>query len=160
MTTLFPTRRSSELGGLENGVAAIRRGAIDFIEKPFEAERLLHLVARATESERLKFEYERLREKAGPADELTGTSAAINNVRATLKRVAGTGSRVLVTGAPGVGKEVAARVLHGWSGRQGAAFRVIPSAGLAPETVEAELFGTESAAGPIRLGPPEKATRR
>src|SRR3546814_6618735 len=96
MTTLFPTRRSSELGGLENGVAAIRRGAIDFIEKPFEAEHLLHLVARATESERLKFEYERLREKAGPADELTGTSAAINNVRATLKRVAGTGSRVLI----------------------------------------------------------------
>src|SRR3546814_16472283 len=52
-------------GGLDTAVAAIRRGAFDFIEKPFEAERLLHLVARATESERLQFEYERLREKAG-----------------------------------------------------------------------------------------------
>src|SRR3546814_18607435 len=97
------------------------------------AEHLLHLVARATESERLKFEYERLREKAGPADELTGTSAAINNVRATLKRVAGTGSRVLITGAPGVGKGVAARVLHGWSGGQGGAFRVRESAPRAPQ---------------------------
>ncbi|SKB55423.1 nitrogen assimilation response regulator NtrX [Sphingopyxis flava] len=144
-------------GGLDTAVAAIRRGAFDFIEKPFEAERLLHLVARATESERLKFEYERLRERAGPADELTGTSAAINNVRATLKRVAGTGSRVLITGAPGVGKEVAARVLHGWSGRQNAPFRVISSARMDPVTVEAELFGTESDDGAIRVGLLEQA---
>ncbi len=144
-------------GGLDTAVAAIRRGAFDFIEKPFEAERLLHLVARATENERLKFEYEQLREKAGPADELTGTSAAINNVRATLKRVAGTGSRVLVTGAPGVGKEVAARVLHGWSGRQTAPFRVISSARMDPETVEIELFGSEADDGSIRVGLLEQA---
>ncbi|HKX89211.1 MAG TPA: response regulator, partial [Sphingopyxis sp.] len=58
-------------GGLDTAVAAIRRGAFDFIEKPFEASRLLHLVERATENERLKFEYEQLREKAGPSDELT-----------------------------------------------------------------------------------------
>ncbi|MBA3941675.1 MAG: sigma-54-dependent Fis family transcriptional regulator [Sphingopyxis sp.] len=144
-------------GGLDTAVAAIRRGAFDFIEKPFEAERLLHLVERATESERLKFEYARLREKAGPADELTGTSAAINNVRATLKRVAGTGSRVLITGAPGVGKEVAARVLHGWSGRQNAPFRVISSARMDPETVETELFGSEAEDGSIRVGLLEQA---
>ncbi|SNS43913.1 sigma-54-dependent transcriptional regulator [Sphingopyxis indica] len=144
-------------GGLDTAVAAIRRGAFDFIEKPFEAERLLHLVARATENERLKFEYEQLREKAGPAEELTGNSGAINNVRATLKRVAGTGSRVLITGAPGVGKEVAARVLHGWSGRQNAPFRVISSARMDPETVEAELFGTESDDGAIRVGLLEQA---
>ena len=144
-------------GGLDTAVAAIRRGAFDFIEKPFEASRLLHLVERATESERLKFEYEQLREKAGPADELTGTSAAINNVRATLKRVAGTGSRVLITGAPGVGKEVAARVLHGWSGRQNAPFRVISSARMDPETVELELFGAEADDGSIRVGLLEQA---
>lgn len=144
-------------GGLDTAVAAIRRGAFDFIEKPFEASRLLHLVARATESERLKFEYEQLREKAGPSDELTGTSAAINNVRATLKRVAGTGSRVLITGAPGVGKEVAARVLHGWSGRQTAPFRVISSARMDPETVETELFGSEADDGSIRVGLLEQA---
>ena len=144
-------------GGLDTAVAAIRRGAFDFIEKPFEASRLLHLVERATESERLKFEYEQLREKAGPSDELTGTSAAINNVRATLKRVAGTGSRVLITGAPGVGKEVAARVLHGWSGRHSAPFRVISSARMDPETVETELFGSEAEDGSIRVGLLEQA---
>ncbi len=144
-------------GGLDTAVAAIRRGAFDFIEKPFEASRLLHLVERATETERLKFEYEQLREKAGPSDELTGTSAAINNVRATLKRVAGTGSRVLITGAPGVGKEVAARVLHGWSGRHNAPFRVISSARMDPETVETELFGSEAEDGSIRVGLLEQA---
>lgn len=144
-------------GGLDTAVAAIRRGAFDFIEKPFEASRLLHLVARATENERLKFEYEQLREKAGPAEELTGNSAAINNVRATLKRVAGTGSRVLITGAPGVGKEVAARVLHGWSGRHNAPFRVISSARMDPETVELELFGSEAEDGSIRAGLLEQA---
>ncbi|WP_033073277.1 nitrogen assimilation response regulator NtrX [Sphingopyxis sp. MWB1] len=144
-------------GGIDTAVAAIRRGAFDFIEKPFEAEKLLHLVARATENERLKFEYEQLREKAGPAAELTGTSAAINNVRATLKRVAGTGSRVLITGDAGVGKEVAARVLHGWSGRQSAPFRVISSARMDPETVEIELFGAEADDGSIRVGLLEQA---
>src|SRR3546814_19164182 len=80
-------------GGIDTAVAAIRRGAFDFIEKPFEAEHLLHLVARETERERMKFEYERLREKAGHAEELTGTSAATNNVRATLNRAAGPGSK-------------------------------------------------------------------
>lgn len=144
-------------GGLDTAVAAIRRGAFDFIEKPFEASRLLHLVARATENERLKFEYEQLREKAGAAEELTGNSTAINNVRATLKRVAGTGSRVLITGAPGVGKEVAARVLHGWSGRHNAPFRVISSARMDPETVELELFGSETEDGSIRVGLLEQA---
>lgn len=144
-------------GGIDTAVAAIRRGAFDFIEKPFEAEHLLHLVARATENERLKFEYEQLKEKAGSAYEITGTSGAINNVRATLKRVAGTGSRVLITGAAGVGKEVAARVLHGWSGRQQAPFRVISSARMDPETVEIELFGSESEDGSIRAGLLEQA---
>ena len=62
------------------------------------------------------------------------------------------GDRVLVTGAPGVGKEVAARVLHGWSGRQNAPFRVISSARMDPETVEIELFGSESDDGAIRVG--------
>lgn len=144
-------------GGLDTAVAAIRRGAFDFIEKPFEAERLLHLVNRATETQRLRFENEQLRERVGQAEELTGTSAAINNVRATLKRVAGTGSRVLITGAPGVGKEVAARVLHGWSGRHQAPFRIISSARMDPETVEAELFGTETSDGTIRPGLLEQA---
>src|SRR5918998_2621540 len=80
-------------GNLDTAVAAIRQGAVDFIEKPFEAGHLLHLVSRATETEPLRRENESLRQQIGQEMELTGTSSAINNVRATLKRVAPTGSR-------------------------------------------------------------------
>ena len=80
-------------GNLDTAVAAIRRGAVDFIEKPFEAERLLLMVERATETERLRREVATLRASAGRDDDLTGSSTAINGVRATLKRVAATGSR-------------------------------------------------------------------
>ena len=88
-------------GNIDTAVSAVSRGAVDFIEKPFEAERLLHLVERATETERLRRENTRLRENQVQGDEFTGNSAVINAVRATLKRVAGTGSRVLVTGRQG-----------------------------------------------------------
>ena len=104
-------------GNIDTAVSAVSRGAVDFIEKPFEAERLLYLVERATETERLRRENTRLRENESQIDEFTGNSAVINAVRATLKRVASTGSRVLVTGPAGAGKEVAARLLHSWSPR-------------------------------------------
>ncbi len=119
-------------GNLVTAVAAIRRGAADFIEKPFEAERLLLLVARATETERLKRENATLRAQIGQDEELNGQSAAINAVRATLKRVAATGSRVLITGPAGVGKEVAARLLHLWSNRADAPFVVVSAARMTP----------------------------
>jgi two-component system nitrogen regulation response regulator NtrX len=144
-------------GNLDTAVAAIRRGAADFIEKPFEAERLLLLVARATETERLKRENASLRAQIGQDDELTGSSAAINQVRATLKRVAGTGSRVLITGPAGVGKEVAARLLHGWSTRAGAPFIIVSAARMTPERVEEELFGVEEDGQLTRSGLLEQA---
>jgi two-component system nitrogen regulation response regulator NtrX len=131
-------------GNLDTAVAAIRQGAADFIEKPFEAGHLLHLVARATETDRLRRENETLRAQIGQETELTGSSVAINSVRATLKRVAGTGSRVLITGPAGVGKEVAARLLHNWSPRAKAPFIVVSAARMTPERVEEELFGVES----------------
>ncbi len=130
-------------GNLDTAVAAIRRGAVDFIEKPFEAEHLLHLVSRATETDRLRRENETLRARIGFEDELTGTSSILNGVRATLKRVAPTGSRVLLTGPAGVGKEVAARLLHSWSPRASASFVVVSAARMTPDRVEEELFGVE-----------------
>lgn len=139
-------------GGIDTAVAALKRGAVDFIEKPFEASRLIHLVQRATETERLRSENELLRQRAGHVEELTGTSTAISAVRATLKRVANTGSRVMITGAPGTGKEVAARVLHAWSPRAMAPFQVVACACMDPDTVEAELFGYEDADGKVRPG--------
>jgi two-component system, NtrC family, nitrogen regulation response regulator NtrX len=130
-------------GNLDTAVTAIRRGAADFIEKPFEAQRLLLLVSRATETERLRRENESLKARIGMEEELNGSSNAINTVRATLKRVAPTGSRVLITGPAGVGKEVAARMLHGWSPRVDAPFIVVSAARMTPDRVEEELFGYE-----------------
>ena len=139
----LPVLMISGHGNLDTAVAAIREGAVDFIEKPFKADRLLHLVGRATETDRLKRENATLRQQVGPDDQLDGTSVAINTVRATLKRVAPTGSRVLITGPAGVGKEIAARMIHNWSPRAGSPFIVLSAAMMSPERVEEELFGSE-----------------
>ena len=144
-------------GNIETAVAAIKRGAYDFIEKPFQADHLILAVQRATETERLKRENEELRERAGLDTELSGSSAAINNVRATIKRVAATGSRVLITGPAGAGKEIAARLLHQWSGRMGAPFVVVSAARMTPERVEEELFGREESGQVTRVGLFEQA---
>jgi two-component system nitrogen regulation response regulator NtrX len=145
----LPVLMISGHGNLDTAVTAIRRGAVDFIEKPFEAERLLLLVGRATETDRLRRENASLKAQIGQEDELTGNSAAINGVRATLKRVASTGSRVLITGPAGVGKEVAARLLHAWSPRAQAPFIVVSAARMEPERVEEELFGVEDSGGEV-----------
>jgi two-component system, NtrC family, nitrogen regulation response regulator NtrX len=144
-------------GSLDTAVAAIRKGAADFIEKPFQAERLLLQVERATETERLRQEVASLRASVGRNTDLTGGSAAINGVRATLKRVAATGSRVLITGPAGVGKEVAARLLHGWSQRSGSAFVIVSAARMTPERVDEELFGVEEGGDLVRTGLLEQA---
>ena len=144
-------------GTLDTAVAAIRKGAADFIEKPFQAERLLLMVERATETKRLRAEVASLRAAAGRGTDLTGSSTAINAVRATLKRVAGTGSRVLIMGPAGVGKEVAARLLHGWSHRAHANFVIASTAGMSPERVEEDLFGMEEGGDLVRTGLLEQA---
>ncbi|MET0180712.1 MAG: sigma-54 dependent transcriptional regulator [Novosphingobium sp.] len=139
-------------GNIDTAVSAIARGAMDFIEKPFEAERLLLLVERATETERLRRENARLRRGFSVADEFTGNSPTINHVRATLKRVANTGSRLLITGAAGSGKEVAARLLHSWSPRADNAFVTVNSARITSERFEQELFGEEADGKLVRAG--------
>ena len=153
----IPVLMISGHGNLDTAVAAIRRGAADFIEKPFQAERLLLMVARATETERLRREIASLRAVVGRDTDLTGNSGAINGVRATLKRVASTGSRVLIMGSAGVGKEVAARLLHGWSQRAEAPFVVVNAARMTPERVEEELFGVEEGGQLVRSGLLEQA---
>ncbi len=139
-------------GNLDTAVAAIKRGAWDFIEKPFQADQLLIAVARATETERLRREVDELRTLAGLENELTGTSQMINAVRATIKRVGATGSRVLIQGPAGSGKEVAARLLHRWSTRAERPFVVVAAARMEPERVEEELFGEEQGGELIRPG--------
>ena len=144
-------------GNIDTAVAAISSGAVDFLEKPFEAEKLLHLVAPATETQRLRAENATLRALVGQAEELTGSSTSINAVRATLKKVAGAGSRLLITGPAGVGKEVAARLLHSWSSRAEAPFVTVSSARLSPERFEEELFGVEENGELLNAGMLERA---
>lgn len=139
-------------GNIDTAVSAISRGAMDFLEKPFEAERLLLLVERATETERLRRENAQLRQGFSMAEEFTGNSSAINQVRATLKRVANTGSRLLITGPAGSGKEVAARLLHSWSPRAQSPFITVNSARITPERFEQELFGEEVDGKLVRAG--------
>ena len=139
-------------GNIDTAVSAIGRGAMDFLEKPFEAERLLLLVERATATERLRRENARLKQGFSVADAFTGNSSAVNQVRATLKRVANTGSRLLITGPAGSGKEVAARLLHSWSPRADHAFVTVNSARITPERFEQELFGEEIDGKLVRAG--------
>jgi two-component system, NtrC family, nitrogen regulation response regulator NtrX len=144
-------------GNIDTAVAAIASGAVDFLEKPFEAEKLLHLVSKATETEHLRQENASLKAMFGHAEELTGTSTAINTVRATLKKVAGTGSRMLITGPAGVGKEVAARLLHSWSPRADSPFVSVSAARLSSDRFEEELFGIEEAGRLVQAGMLERA---
>lgn len=147
-------------GNVETAVTAIRMGAYDYIEKPFSAERLLIVVRRALEAAKLRTENHELRKRGANESELIGNSAAINTVRQVVEKVAPTNSRVLITGAPGTGKELIARLVHSRSMRGHAAFVVLNAASLTPSRIEAELFGTEDTnpnGGAEKLGLLERA---
>jgi len=130
-------------GNIETAVSAIKLGAYDFISKPFETDKLLILVERATEVEKLRRENNELKEKMGFDVGLTGSSSAINLVRHTIDKVAPSGSRVLISGPPGSGKEVVARLIHKHSKRSRGAFIVVNAASISAENMENELFGVE-----------------
>ncbi|MCF8474520.1 MAG: sigma-54 dependent transcriptional regulator [Emcibacter sp.] len=130
-------------GNIETAVSAIKLGAYDFISKPFETDKLLILVERATEVEKLRRENNELKEKMGFDVGLTGTSSAINLVRHMIDKVAQSGSRVLISGPAGSGKEVVARLIHKQSKRARGAFIVINAASISANNMENELFGVE-----------------
>jgi two-component system nitrogen regulation response regulator NtrX len=134
-------------GNIETAVGAIKRGAYDFIEKPFKSDRLLLVAARAIEAARLRRENEELRSRVGDPLELIGVSGPISAIRTSIERVAPTNSRVLVTGPAGVGKEVIARQIHGRSRRADGPFVVVNCASMRPERVEIELFGQDGVDG-------------
>ncbi len=131
-------------GNIETAVSAIKLGAYDFISKPFETDKLLILVERATEVDQLRRENIELKEKIGFDVGLTGASSAINLVRNTIDKVAPSGSRVLISGPPGSGKEVVARLIHKQSKRARGAFVVINAASMSADNMENELFGIEA----------------
>lgn len=133
-------------GNIETAVAAIKRGAYDYLEKPFKADRLIIQVQRAIEAANLRRENAELRQRAGGDLDLVGRSPAMNGVRQAIERVAPTNSRVLISGPPGSGKELVARMLHMRSRRAEGPFVVLNAASMAPERMEAELFGIEEGA--------------
>src|SRR6476661_5375415 len=112
-------------GNIETAVSAIKRGAYDFIEKPFKADRLVLVANRALENSRLKREVKELKQLAPQGSSLVGKSPAINQLRHVIEKVAPTNSRILIVGPSGSGKELTARTIHGHSARVDGPFVVI-----------------------------------
>src|SRR5690606_12542490 len=140
-------------GNVETAVTAIKRGAYDYIEKPFKADRLVLVTLRALEASQLKREVRELKERSTVSAEMIGKSPAINQLKGAIDRLAPTNSRILIRGASGAGKELAARILHRKSQRADGPFIVLNAASMAHDRVEEELFGTEDrSGGPRKVG--------
>ena len=145
-------------GNVETAVSAIKRGAYDYIEKPFKADRLVLIAERALEASKLRREVKELREKSSDSSELLGGSSVVNQLRQQIDRVAPTNSRILITGPSGAGKELAARMIHQTSHRVSGPFVVLNAAAITPERMETELFGVEEEGGSSRkIGALEQA---
>ncbi|MGN6466062.1 MAG: nitrogen assimilation response regulator NtrX [Rhizobiaceae bacterium] len=160
--TLYPSLPVVMISGhgtIETAVSAIRRGAYDFIEKPFKADRLILIAERALETSKLRREVHDLKKRSGDSYELLGTSTAVNQLRQTIERVAPTNSRVMIIGPSGSGKEIVARAIHAHSSRSGGPFVSLNAATITPERMEIELFGTESNGSERKVGALEEAHR-
>ena len=144
-------------GNIEVAVAAVRQGAYDFIEKPFNMDQLMVVVTRALEASRLRRENAALKASEQGSSQIVGSSAAIAGLRAKLERVARGGSRVMLTGGPGTGKEVSARYIHANSDRSEKPFVVVNAASIEADRMEEVLFGREDGDGPAQPGVFERA---
>ncbi len=153
----IPVVMISGHGNIETAVSAIRRGAYDFIEKPFKADRLILIAERALETSKLRREVSDLRKRSSESFELLGGSLSMNHLRQTIERVAPTNSRIMITGPSGAGKELTARAIHALSARAKGPFVNLNAATITPERMEIELFGTESDGGERKVGALEEA---
>lgn len=144
-------------GNIEIAVAAIKQGAYDFIEKPFNIDQLLVVIRRAMETSRLRRENQQLRRKETTAAEMVGESASFRALVGQLDKVTKSNGRVMLTGPAGSGKEVAARYIHAHSNRSEAPFVTVNCASIEPETMEELLFGRESAERGVEAGLLEQA---
>jgi two-component system nitrogen regulation response regulator NtrX len=144
-------------GNIEIAVAAIKQGAYDFIEKPFNIDQLMVVVARAMETSRLRRENTDLRRRDVSAAEMLGASAAFKGLKTQLEKVTKSNGRVMLTGPAGSGKEMAARYIHTNSGRASAPFISVSSATIEPDRMEEVLFGRETAERGVEKGLLEQA---
>jgi len=136
-------------GNIDVAVNAIRNGASDFIEKPFEAERLLITLERVLELEKLKKEHKELWTRAGGKLELIGKSIVIKKIKSLITKIAPSGSRVFIIGEYGTGKETLARLIHHNSKRSSGPFILLNTKILSLEGLEEKLFGEEDDLGRI-----------
>ncbi len=154
----LPVIMISGHGNIETAVSAIKRGAYEFLEKPFKSDRLLLMVERAIESASLRRENRRLRTQSLAPDGLIGRSLAAQQLRQLIAKVAPANSRVLIAGPAGSGKELVARMIHAASPRAKGEFVAISAAGMAPERMDLELFGLEGEGSkPGKIGVFERA---
>jgi len=144
-------------GNIEIAVAAIKQGAYDFIEKPFNIDQLLVVIRRAMETSKLRRENSELRRQDGKSSDMIGSGVAFRTLKSQLDKVTKSNGRVMLTGGPGVGKEVAARYIHGQSNRASAPFVTVSSAAVQPEHMEEVLFGRESPERGVEQGLLEQA---
>lgn len=144
-------------GNIEIAVAAIKQGAYDFIEKPFNIDQLLVVIRRAMETSRLRRENADLRRRDSGTSEMVGSSAAMRHLRGQLDKVTRSNGRVMLWGPPGSGKETAARYIHANSGRATAPFITVASAAIGPERMEEVLFGRETEGRGVETGLLEQA---
>jgi two-component system nitrogen regulation response regulator NtrX len=143
----LPVIMISGHGNIETAVSAIKRGAYEFLEKPFKSDRLLLVVERALEAANLRRENRRLRTQAITPEGMTGKSMAAQSLRQMIAKLAGANSRVLISGPPGSGKETVARLIHAASARSKNEFVPVSAAGMTPERMDVELFGQEGEDG-------------
>ncbi|MGV0878853.1 sigma-54 dependent transcriptional regulator [Martelella sp. FLE1502] len=156
----LPVVMISGHGNIETAVSSIKRGAFDFIEKPFKADRLVLIAERALENSRLKNEVQELKRKSGDPEELVGSSLLVSQLRQMVDKVGPTNSRVMIFGPSGSGKEVVARLMHKKSLRAEGPFVALNAAAITPENMETELFGVEAGGGRTRkTGALERAHR-
>jgi two-component system nitrogen regulation response regulator NtrX len=144
-------------GNIEIAVAAIRQGAYDFIEKPFNIDQLMVVVSRAMETSRLRRENSELRRRDVNSSDMLGSSAAFRALKGQLDKVTKSNGRVMLTGPAGSGKELAARYIHAHSNRATAAFVTVTSATIEPERMEEVLFGRETPERGVEPGLLEQA---
>ncbi len=137
-------------GNIETAVSAIKRGAYDYIEKPFKADRLVLVAERALEAYKLRREVRELKQRTGDAFRLVGGSSSMNQLRQLIDRIAPTNSRIMISGPSGSGKELVARTIHEQSSRSAGPFVVLNAAAITPDRMELELFGTEVNGGSAR----------
>lgn len=140
----MPVVMISGHGNIETAVSAIRRGAYDYIEKPFKIDRLLLITQRAMEAARLKTEVADLRERSNDKAEMVGTSPSVQQIRGVIEKSAPTNSRIFISGPSGSGKGLAARLIHQRSGRADAPFVEVNCSLYAPDELQVMLFGRET----------------